>query len=249
VKRTATHSHASASGALEQLHRWPVKSMGGEALSEARLDERGIAGDRAHAIFDQFKGAPRRLTAREAPRLLAWRASYPEAAGAMLDPEAPPRPVVTAPDGRRFRWDDPALPEALGEDLARRVELRRDVEGQQDLRRSVLITVEATRRSVEKALGQTLDLRRFRTNLHLELDAPPFAEEGWQGRRLTVGEAEFELLHPCARCVIPTRDPDTQDKWAELLRWLTRERGGLFGINARPLGPAATSVGHIARVG
>jgi uncharacterized protein len=123
------------------------------------------------------------------------------------------------------------------------------VEGQQDLRRSVLITVEATRRSVEKALGQTLDLRRFRTNLHLELDAPPFAEEGWQGRRLTVGEAEFELLHPCARCVIPTRDPDTQDKWAELLRWLTRERGGLFGINARPLGPAATSVGHIARVG
>jgi len=28
-----------------------------------------------------------------------------------------------------------------------------------------------------------------------------------------------------------------------LLRWLTRERGGLFGINARSLGPARIVVG------
>ena len=30
----------------------------------------------ATAVYDEFKGAPRRLTAREAPRLLAWRADY-----------------------------------------------------------------------------------------------------------------------------------------------------------------------------
>ena len=225
------------------LHRWPVKSMAGEVLESARLDERGLGGDRTHAVFDSFKGRPRRLTAREAPRLLAWSAAYPEARGAELEPESPPEATVTAPDGRVFAWSEPGLSAALSEDLGREVSLTRDVAGQLDLERSVLVTVEATRRAVESALGRPLALGRFRPNLHLELDADPYAEETWEGRTLAVGEARFELLHPCVRCAIPTRDLETQDKWPELLRWLTREHGGLFGINARPLGPATISVG------
>jgi uncharacterized protein YcbX len=43
--------------------------------------------------------------------------------------------------------------------------------------------------------------------------------------------------------VIPTRDPDTAEKWPQLLRHLFRERRGLFGINARPLGPARVAQG------
>jgi hypothetical protein len=45
------------------------------------------------------------------------------------------------------------------------------------------------------------------------------------------------------RCVIPTRDPDTQVKDPNILRWLTREHGGLFGINARPVADGAIRVG------
>jgi uncharacterized protein YcbX len=92
-------------------------------------------------------------------------------------------------------------------------------------------------------MGRTLDLRRFRTNVHLELDAPAFAEHEWEGRRVTVGALELELLHPCVRCAIPTRDPDDQTKWADLLRHLTRAHGGLFGVNARPLGEATVRAG------
>jgi uncharacterized protein YcbX len=227
-------------GSLVQLHRWPVKSIAGEPVELLRIDERGAGGDRTHAVTHFFKGQTRRLTAREAPRLLAWKASYD---GADVDPAHPPHPMLTAPSGERYAWHDPQLPAVLAEDLGREVALSRDLAGQQDLERTVLVTTAATLAAVEEELGRPLDLRRFRTNLHVVLDAPAFAENGWQGGRMTVGDAELELLHPCVRCAIPTRDPDSQVKWAPLLKHLTREHHGWFGINARPLNRAAIRLG------
>ncbi len=191
------------------------------------------------------RGAPRRLTARQAPRLLAWQASY---AGADPDPADPPPAQLTAPDGERYAWADPALPAALAQDLGREVQLRRDASGQQDLGDSLLITTEATLRAVEAELGAPLDLRRFRTNVHVALDAPAFAEEGWERRTLSIGETTLDLLHPCERCVIPTRDPDTQERWADLLRHLTREHSMRFGINARPRAAATLRVGDAVNI-
>ncbi|MEA2255382.1 MAG: uncharacterized protein QOG35_1427 [Solirubrobacteraceae bacterium] len=234
-----------ASGTVLSLHRWPVKSLGGEPVDALRLDRRGAAGDRAHALYDDFKGAPRRLTAREAPRMLAWAARY-------ADPEPDageiPQPLLTAPGGAAYAWDDPALPSALEADLGRAVALRRDPALMQDLGDSLLVTVQATLDAVGAALDAPLDLRRFRPNVHVALDAAAFAEERWEGRTLLVGDVELELLHPCERCVIPTRDPDTQVKHAELLRWLTRERAGVFGINARAHGPGRIATGDPVRV-
>lgn len=220
-------------GTVTSLHRWPVKSMGGERVAALRVGRRGAAGDRTHALVDEHRGAPRLLTARQAPRLLRWHASYGAADVALEDP---PAPALTAPDGTAFSWDDGALAAALADDLGRTVALRRDVRGIQDLGETVLVTVQATLDAVSAALGRGLDLRRFRTNVHVELDAPPYAEEEWEGRTLRVGDVELELLHPCIRCVIPTRDPDTTEKHADVLRWLTREHDGLFGINARVVG-------------
>lgn len=238
-----------ADGELVELHRWPVKSMAGEPVAELSVDRCGAGGDRTHAVYDRHKGLPRRLTARQAPRLLAWTASYPNHPGAALDPAAPPEPVLRAPDGLQLAWGDPRLPEILSADLGRDVELRSDSAGQQDLGETVLVTIQSTLEAVAVELGCELDLRRFRTNLHVALDAPAFAENGWEGGRITVGEAELELLHPCRRCAIPTRSPDTQEKWGELLRHLFREHGGIFGINARPLGRATVRIGDPVAIG
>ncbi len=232
-----------AAGTVLSLHRWPVKSLGGEEVDALRIDRRGAGGDRAQALLGIFGGRRQRLTVRQVPGMLGWRASYPNAPGAELDPDAPPLPVLTAPDGRGFAWDDPALPGALRDDLGRPVDLCRDLALMPDLQDSLLVTVEASREALEGELDHEIDLRRFRPNLHLRLDAPAFAEEGWAGRRLRVGEAELELLHPCERCAIPTRDPDTHVKWPELLRHLAREHATLFGINARALAPATIRVG------
>lgn len=235
----------AATGSVLSLHRWPVKSMGGEPVDTVMVDRDGVAGDRTHLVEDSFQGAPRRLTARQAPRLLAWRAGY----GAWNGPgHDMPGAEVLAPDGRRWRWHDPGLPAALAADLGREVELRWSAHGEPDLPASVLVTTRATHEAVERELGRALDLRRWRTNVHVELDAEAFAEEGWEGRALNVGGATFKLLHPCERCVIPTRDPDTRAKAADLLRHLTREHRGLFGINARASGPARIRVGDPVRV-
>ena len=205
--------------------------MGGERVEALRVDRRGAGGDRTHAVSDEHKGAPRLLTARQAPGLLHWDASYD---GADVDPEAPPLAALTGPDGRRFAWDDPALPDALAADLGRTVTLRRDLAGQQDLSETLLVTVEASRRALEEELAAPVDLRRFRPNLHLELDAPAWAEAEWEGRVLELeGGVVLRLLHPCERCAIPTRDPDTAVKWPGLLRHLVREHDTGFGINAR----------------
>jgi uncharacterized protein YcbX len=230
-------------GTVLSLHRWPVKSLAGEPADALRLDARGVAGDRAHALFDEHKGAPRRLTARQAPGMLRWAAEYPGRPGDALDPEAVPAPILTAPDGSRFHWDDPELPQALAADLGRPVGLRRDLALMQDLAYSVLVTMQASLDALSAELDRPLDLRRFRPNIHVALDAQAYAEEGWEGRQLRVGDTVLDLLHPCERCVIPTRDPDTTEKHADILRWLSREHACLFGINARPRGTGRVAVG------
>ncbi|MEP6953649.1 MAG: MOSC N-terminal beta barrel domain-containing protein [Solirubrobacteraceae bacterium] len=229
-----------ARGTVTSLHRWPVKSMAGEEVPRLRVDRRGAAGDRAHAVFDEFKGAPRRLTAREVPRMLAWHAGYGEADPA---PGELPAATLTAPDGRVWSTADDELPAALGEDLGRPVELRSDAALMPDLPDSLLVITRASHAAMRAALGGDLDARRFRTNLLVELDAAEYAEEGWAGRRLRVGDVELELLHPCERCVIPTRDPDTQRKNPEVLRWLHREHRTLFGMNARAPVPGTIHAG------
>jgi uncharacterized protein len=45
---------------VAELWRYPVKSMGGELLEEARVGEDGIAGDRVLAVFDGSARIPDR---------------------------------------------------------------------------------------------------------------------------------------------------------------------------------------------
>ena len=49
------------------------------------------------------------------------------------------------------------------------------------------------------------------------------------------GGVKLRLLHPCERCAIPARHPDTQVKWPHLLRHLHATHQQCFGINARVL--------------
>lgn len=213
----------AAGGRVAGVTVWPVKSMGGgTAVDAVPADRRGLAGDRAHAVLDRRPlRAGRVLSARNAPGLLRW-----SAAGSAGEPE------LTAPDGRRWAWSDEGLAQVLSEDLGIPVALT-GPGGYRDLVDSVLVTTLATHAGVEAGFGRPLEAHRWRTNLTLDLDAPAFAENGWQGRTLVVGEVVLRLLHPCQRCTIPTWAPGGRERTPELLQWLHREAGGVFGINAR----------------
>jgi uncharacterized protein YcbX len=222
-------------GTVLSLHRWPVKSFRGEDHETLDLDARGVPGDRAHAVW--LKGG-KRATARVVPGLLRWSARYEEDVNGAI-----PTPRVTAPDGTTYAWDDPRLPAALTQDLGRDVDTVHDPAGMQDLPNSILVTFEATRRALEEELGEPVDLRRFRPNVHVDADAGPWGEAGWEGRKLMIGDAELELLHPCLRCSIVARDPETNAKSPAVLKRLVREHGAIFGINARPLTEATIRLG------
>ena len=223
------------SGTVVSLHRWPVKSFRGEDHDTLDIDLRGVPGDRAHAVWLR---AGKRATARVVPGLLRWAARYEGAVNGDI-----PRPTVTSPDGATYAWDDPHLPAALTHDLNREVDVVHDPAGMQDLPNSLLVTFEATRRELERELQEPVDLRRFRTNVHVDADAAPWAEAGWEGRTLTIGDAELELLHPCLRCSIVARDPETNAKSPAVLKRLVREHGAIFGINARPRNAATIRLG------
>lgn len=222
-------------GSIAALYRWPVKSFGGERVAAAVVGRCGVGGDRAHAVVDGPSGRP--LSARAVPRLLAWSATY---ADEPSDADDPPWPELISPAGVRFDWSDPALLASLVEDLGRpALELRRQPRGQHDDPGTIFVTTEVTRTAVEDALGGAVDIRRFRTNLHLEIDGPPFMEERWEGARLTVdGGPTVQLGQPCDRCSITTHDPDRPaERRREVLTWLQLRRGALFGIRGRVEAP------------
>jgi uncharacterized protein len=237
-------------GTVSRLWRWPVKSMGGEEVRALRLGPRGAGGDRAHAVLHEHKGAWRPLTAREAPRLLAWRAAYPFNLDAGVDPASPPHAIVTEPAGvRSWRWGDPRLRSALERDLGRTVRLERDPGGMPDVPATVLVTATSTLASLADELATAIDVRRFRPNLHLDLDAAPWAEHDWTGVEIELdGGVRLRVDGPCERCAIPTRDPDTQQKWPGLLQHLAAEHGQDFGLLARVVVPGRVHVGEQVRI-
>ena len=239
-----------AAGRITGLWRYPVKSMGGERVRSAKVDWRGMGGDRTHAVLFDSKTGRRPLTAREAAGLLAFHASYPFAPDAGLDPNDPPPAQVSTPDGQKLSWSDPRLRRRLQEDFGRELTMQRSLDGIQDLGQTLLVTSEATRAALEGELGRPVDIRRFRPNVHLELDGePPWAEHGWEGRTLRFeGGVVLKLLHPCVRCAIPNRDPDTTERWPGLLRHLAREHDTQFGINARVVVAGRLAVGQSVQV-
>jgi len=108
-------------GHITTLHRYPVKSMQGEAIGESWADERGLLGDRAWGVVDSVT---RKVASAKQPRL--WRrllechARYSESPrpGGALPPVQ-----ITLPDGAQYASDDPLASAALSELLGRPVEL------------------------------------------------------------------------------------------------------------------------------
>lgn len=236
-------------GTVIGLYRWPVKSLRGETLTTARLDHRGMAGDRAYALIDERPDrAGKRLTVRQSPRLLAWSAAYPATCDG--SPEPPGPPVLYDPDGAAWAWDDPELPAALSEFHGHPVSLRA-ADGQQDRGPSVLVTFEASRRALEQELGAEVAVERFRPNVHLDLDAPAFVEESLgTGTVIRVGEVTLEAVGertgPCIRCAVPSWDPSGRERWPELQKHLIAEHANTFGVIMRVTGPGVVQIGDPA---
>src|SRR5919112_1855176 len=88
----ASAAEVGAVGRVTHLHRYPVKSMGGERPVRVAVDRRGVVGDRLWAVYDpdgRFGSGKTTHRFRRMPRLLELRAAYEGDV-----------PVVTFPHGR-----------------------------------------------------------------------------------------------------------------------------------------------------
>ena len=106
---------------IAALYRYPVKSMLGESLERALLDERGVVGDRAYALLDVESGV---VASAKVPK--RWAALLNFSAAFVDEPvagQAPPAVSITFPDGAVRRSDDPEIDRHLSEVLGREVKL------------------------------------------------------------------------------------------------------------------------------
>ncbi|MEY2459150.1 MAG: uncharacterized protein QOG30_980 [Acidimicrobiaceae bacterium] len=106
---------------INELWRYPVKSMLGERRDRLDVTATGVAGDRAYAVIDRADG---KIASAKNPR--KWRALLSCQAEFVEEPvagEPPPPARITLPDGTVITSDDPNVHDALSAFLGREVTL------------------------------------------------------------------------------------------------------------------------------
>jgi uncharacterized protein YcbX len=211
-------------GRVVGLWRYPVKSMGAEALTEADIDWNGLAGDRRWAFVRENRvqsGFPW-ITLRECPDM----AQYIPAFGDPGNPDTSPT-IVETPSGNSFDVTDPALATELSQHGARVI---RHARGIFDTFPLSLITTQTIERLGE-IVGQKLDVQRFRPNILVDAtESTPFQEDSWVGRVLRFGGARMRVDKRDGRCVVITIDPATAKRNPAILRAVHQKRQGSLGV-------------------
>jgi uncharacterized protein len=225
---------SNALGSVVSLWRYPVKSMMGEELNATGLTERGLLGDRAHALVDSSDGkVATAKNPRKWPRLFDFRATFVEPP--LTDAKLPPLRIVL-PDGTTVSSDRGDVNEILSKALDRDVtfgaaerkvanaeEYWPDMEGL-DHRDTVtefalpegtyfdcatvhLMTTATLDRLRELYPQGRFEIRRFRPNIVVQ-PVPAekgFVENAWIGHALVIGDrVRVNVTGPCPRCVMTT---------------------------------------------
>ena len=259
---------------LSRLRVYPVKSCAGIELTEATVDQFGIIHDRRWLIVDADGVA---LTQRDHPRMALLR---PGVHNDTLRLTAPDGSVLTAqrPSSELQHevtvWNDRMLGDDAGNDAAawlsdyleQRVRLvhmpdttfRRVDPNYSPAERRVsfadafpfLVVSQESMDELNRRLPAPMGIERFRPNIVVVGATEPHAEDGW--RRIRIGAIDFDLVKPCARCAVPTIDPQTAIAGKEPSRTLAtyRKRNGkiYFGQNAIHAAHGTLRVGDLVIV-
>jgi uncharacterized protein len=244
---------------VSQLAIAPVKGMRLHSISEIRLGQHGVTGDREFLVIGV--DGKLRLTGRT-PALLQVEPAWDRARGVLAlrfpdgtvvqdAPEPGPSAAVRMYDGREIPgWIIPGpLSAALSGYLGAEVCLfRREPEhiGHDD--QPVTLMSEATLAALAPAFnGAAPDPRRFRMTITMT-GTEPWAEHGWSGRQVSIGETVLRVIAPVPRCVVTTRNPESGATDARVLHALARLRGKddiTFGVWCDISRPGRIHVGDL----
>jgi hypothetical protein len=215
-------------GQVASIHRYPVKSMAGEAIERSWLTGSGLEGDRLFAFESSGAAAGMlRLTGRERRQMLLYQPVL------RLDG----RVEVGVPTGEKLLVDSPEMLDYLTTHFpdGNQFVLSKALTPQTDVRPLSLISMQ-TIRQLSAELGKGIDPRRFRANLYLDLCGESFHEDSLVGQTLRVGSTATILIRERdPRCRFITYDPEAPvaaDPLFVLMKLLDREHQGRAGVYA-----------------
>jgi len=230
-------------GTVEQIWRYPVKSMAGQRLIDCTVGPLGLPGDRGWAIRDELENEIK--TATRIPLLMQCASEYCE------DPsdENIPHVNITFPDGSRVASDNPQINLRLSEVLEKKVRLSprqaRDCSLLPALPTSppgtyfdafpihVLTTASlaAMRQSNPAA---DWDVRRFRPNFFVKTadGLSGLLEADWVGKTLRIGSVEVKCEMPALRCGMTTNAQVGLPRDNSVLRTIVKEAEQNLGVYA-----------------
>ena len=250
-------------GTVESLWRYPVKSMRGEALQEAFVGFPGLYGDRVFAFRNSAapRGCPY-LTSTKLETMLLYQPRFrnPErmtkpanlAEAEAIAPGLTPVYAgsadlaldVDTPSGECLAIGDPKLIDLLRAQMGEEKKIGEENELTQltlvrshramtDCRPVSLISLQ-TIRQLGDELGTSLDKRRFRANIYLNLKSDKgFDEDRLVGRTLRVGaKTTIAVTDRDLRCKMVTLDPDTAEQNARIMKQLAgahETNAGVYG--------------------
>lgn len=222
---------------VASLHIHPVKGMRAVDVTRARVEVRGLAGDRRWLVVDE---AGVFLTQRSHAKLATVNAAL-DGDALTLSAEGMEALRVRPPDSGVRRnvvvWDAHisaalasadaarALSEFLGENVElvymddKAVREKASVWTPAPVPVSfadafpILVTttgsLAALNDDIEKHGGARVPMARFRSNIVIECDEP-WAEDKWD--RLEIGAVALDLVKPSDRCVVTTTDQRTGER-------------------------------------
>lgn len=237
-------------GQIQEIVRHPVKSFRGENVSQTKIMEYGLYGDRSHAFLDDTKQGEF-LTITQFPEMVQYQARF---VGEEKIEKYPKVEIIT-PEGRLFDWGAEELTKELESKSNRKISpiiySPTHVPIGAIAVENILIVTDASLNSLKEIWGKAeINHRRFRPNLIISLEEKiPFIEETWFGKTMKIGnEVEIQFNKYCKRCMIITVDPDSAKKDSSLLKTVVKERNQNFGVYAKVIKTGKIHVGDEVRL-
>ena len=231
---------------MEQIWRYPVKSLQGQVLDAAEVGGSGLVGDRSHALRDTETGVV--LTARRDPALLYGRGVL-TGEGALVDvpghgPTADDA-VISAWVGRPVTLLGPTGESQTYENLSDPERDDSDPVAWQGPSWSYHDSVRTQVSIVAVGDLGDWDVRRFRPNLVVSGDTA----NDLVGHRIRVGGAELDVVKRIDRCVMVTRpQPGGIERDLDVLRTIARDRGLTLAVGSLVVRPGSIQVGDTVEV-
>jgi len=242
---------------VNQLLVYPIKSCRGVEVDRAMVGATGFELDRRWMVVGDDG---RFLSQREHHRLALVRVQLDEDRLRLDAPGLSSLAVAfeegVGPTSRVQVWDDECSAVTEGEDAARWFSehlgcsarlVRMASDDARPLGSSTaqpgdhvsfadgfpfLLLSKASLDGLNRRLSLPVPMDRFRPNIVID-GCEAHAEDGWH--RVRIGEVEFRVAKPCARCVVTTVDQATGERKREPLRTLSTYRSVdgqvLFGQN------------------